>query len=412
MKILHVIPSFAPAWRFGGPIHALYELTREQVRQGHRVTVFTTDVDVDGRLDVPLMRAVDMDGVEVWYFPIRTPWRLSFSPEMGRALRRRVAEFDIVHVHSVFSWPPTVAAFWALRKRVPYIVRPAGSLDPICIAKAYDTPLESMRSRAKKWVYFRTFARIELDRASAIHFTTEAERDAARALGLRAPTIVVPLGAKVDPETEAESGSSLCEHLRAANGRKLVLYLSRLDPIKGLELLIAAMGSLARRRDDIALAIAGGGPEAYRRKLEDLVREQGIEARTSFLGPVFGAAKWQLMREAKVFVLPSRHENFGVAVAEAMASGLPVVVSNEVNIHREISRAGAGIVTGFSPDEIAAAIERICDDSALARQMGERGRELVRDQFSWPQAVANLSRAYEQLIGVQPRPAITAPQQS
>ena len=396
VKILHVIPNFMPGWRWGGPIHAAVGLTREQVRQGHEVTVFTTNLDVEGLLDVPVKRPVDLDGVEVWYWPGRSR-RLAFSPDMSRALRARIAHFDIAHVHTIFSYPPTITALWAARLGVPYVIRPAGSLDPICLVKDYVPRLKAIPSRVKKWIYFRTLSRMVLDRASAIHFTTEAEKEAARGLALRAPAIVVPLGVEVDVEGSFEH-VGLPQLRGPVKQQKLVLYLSRLDPKKGLELLIIAMGKLARRRDDILLAIAGDGPEPYRRQLIRLVREQGIEARTTFLGAIFGHAKWQLMQQADVFVLPSRQENFGLAIAEAMACKLPVIISSQVNIHSEISRARAGIVIGASPAEIASAVEQICDDPALAREMGECGRRLVVRQFSWPEVVSKLSAAYTEIV--------------
>ena len=128
MRILHVIPSFAP--RYGGPIVAAVGLTRELARRGHDVTVATTNVDGPGELDVPLSRPVPMDGVDVWYFPIQRPRWYHFSAPMGRALRELVRRSDVVHIHSVFLWPTTVAAFWCRRLGVP-IRGTTGSLDPV-----------------------------------------------------------------------------------------------------------------------------------------------------------------------------------------------------------------------------------------------------------------------------------------
>src|SRR5215469_8610657 len=138
MQILHVIPNFAPAWRLGGPIHAAVELTQEQAQQGHQVTVITTNGDIDGVVDVPLKRPVAMGNVSVWYLPFLGSNRFAVSPAMSRVLREQVSRFEIVHIHTLFSWASTVGAFWAHRRRVPYIIRPAGELDPISLAKPYD----------------------------------------------------------------------------------------------------------------------------------------------------------------------------------------------------------------------------------------------------------------------------------
>ena len=136
MRILHVIPSFAP--RYGGPTTAAVGLTPELARRGHDVTVATTNVDGPGELDVPLGRPVPMDGVDVWYFPIQRPRWYHFSAPMGRALRDLVRRSDVVHIHYVFLWPTTAAAFWCRRYGVPYVVTPHGLLDAARVSKSYE----------------------------------------------------------------------------------------------------------------------------------------------------------------------------------------------------------------------------------------------------------------------------------
>jgi glycosyltransferase involved in cell wall biosynthesis len=398
VKVLHTIPTFAPALRWGGPILALVGLAQEQARQGHQVTVLTTDLDVDGRLDVPLCQPVTMDGVEVWYCRAAMAGHLDFSSFTSRFLRERIHTFDIVHVHSVFSWTPTITAFWALRRDVPYILRPAGALGSICLAKSYEKPLKSSISRAKKRVYFKTLARMVLERASALHFCTEQEKQEASTLGLRAPQVVVPLGVSLAPGDIKESDPGLRERFSVLRNRPIVLYLSRLDPIKGLDLLIEALGSLAKRGYEFGFVVAGDGPEAYRRQVVSFIDRHGIAPFTFFLGPIFGDVKQEILREADLFALTSYHENFGIAVLEAMNAGLPVVISNNVAIHREITRAGAGLSTGLIQDEIASALKQLLDSNALRNQMGSRGRELVAERFAWPRAVQALSEVYQQVI--------------
>ena len=165
MRILHVIPSFAP--RYGGPIVAAAGLTRELARRGHDVTVATTNVDGPGELDVPLDRPVPMDGVDVWYFPIQRPRWYHFSAPMGRTLSRLVRESDVVHIHSIFLWPTTIAAFWCRRLGVPYVVHVAGSLDPVSLAKRYEGLRASAASRTKKWIYLNTLGRRDLGGAAS-----------------------------------------------------------------------------------------------------------------------------------------------------------------------------------------------------------------------------------------------------
>src|SRR5215510_2500129 len=194
MRILHVIPSFAPAWYHGGPIYAAFGLTRALVQQGHNVTVMTTNINGPGVLDVPLGQPVLMDGVEVWYFPLQWPRAWCFSRQLGFALRQQVSAFDLVHIHSVFLWPTSAAAFWCRRFKIPYLLRPAGALDPICITKAYERRWISLSSQAKKGIYLATLGKMDLRHAAALHFASQAEMEAAQFLRLNCPKFVVPTG--------------------------------------------------------------------------------------------------------------------------------------------------------------------------------------------------------------------------
>jgi glycosyltransferase involved in cell wall biosynthesis len=309
-----------------------------------------------------------------------------------------VSRFDVVHIHSIFNWPTTIAAYWARSKRVPYIIRPAGSLDPVSLAKSYEKTLISLKSRAKKWLYFQTLARTELDGAAAIHFTTEAERTAAAPLGLQAPRVVVPLGVTPMHELNESPGQMLRTRYRELQGRRIILFLSRLDPVKGLEVLISALGLLALQRDDFALVVAGGGPQRYREKLAGLARKNGIGTKTIFVGPVFGEAKWRILAESDIFALTSYHENFGLAVAEALAAGVPVVISEHVNLEVEVRKARAGFVVGFSRLDISTALNTLLNDSELRHDMGNRGRALAAQCFAWPNVVERLTNTYLQIV--------------
>jgi glycosyltransferase involved in cell wall biosynthesis len=398
MKILHVIPTFAPAWSYGGPIYAALGLTRELAKQGQKVSVITTNVDGPGILNVPLGRPVSIDGVEVWYFPVEYPRWWYFSRELGNALKRTVKNFDLVHVHSMFLWPTAVAAFWCRKHHVPYIIRPAGSLDPICLTKPYERWWVSSTSRAKKQLYLKTLGRMDLQHASALHFTSQAELEAARPLKLRPPGFVVPLGVDLEQIEVKEKSTPFRERYPQLEGKKIVLFLSRLDPIKGLDLLIPALGSLSERRKDFAFVVAGNGTPAYKDELDMLINRHKLEERTIFLGFVEGSAKWSLLREADLFVLPSYHENFGVAVVDAMTAGIPVAISNQVSIHQEVAQAGAGIVTHLDSNAIAGALEQLLDDSDLRREMGEKGTRLVRAKFTWSRVAKEMIEAYHSTV--------------
>jgi glycosyltransferase involved in cell wall biosynthesis len=399
MRILHVLPGFAPALRWGGPIHAAIEMTQEQARQGHAVTVFTTNSDVYETIDVPINRPIMVNGVQVYYWAVTRPTPVTFSVSLGYALQHSVSRFDILHLHMIFTWPTSVAAYWARRRKIPYIIRPAGSLDPIALTKSYERRLRATKSRIKKWLYFRTLGLAELNNAAALHFTTEIERDTARALGIRAPSIVIPLGVPSISVKDCSPSTVLSETCPAFRGKTILLFLSRLDPVKGLDILLLALGQLAREREDFALVVAGEGSEQYKNEMVALADKCGIARHVCFYGSVFDTAKWQILSEADIFVLTSYHENFGLAVAEALTAGLPVVISKNVNIADEVRAARAGIVVDCCPNNVRNALETLLDSAQLRREMGGRGRFLAAKRFAWPNIVRTLNDAYVAAIG-------------
>jgi glycosyltransferase involved in cell wall biosynthesis len=219
--------------------------------------------------------------------------------------------------------------------------------------------------------------------------------DAAGYLKLTAPGIVIPMGVELGEIQAKRESPRLRDRYSQLRGKKVVLYLSRLDPKKGLDVLIAALGYLAKRRNDFALVIAGSGTVAYEAEVSSLIEKCGLLDRAVFCGFVQGLDRWALFHEADMFVLPSFKENFGLAIVEAMAAGVPVVISNEVNIHREVSEAGAGLVTDPEPRQVAAAVEQLLANDDARNEMGKKGAMLVSTHFTWEKAARELVQAYE-----------------
>jgi len=397
LKILHVVPSVAPAWRYGGPVVAAYGMTRALVRRGHDVTVFTTNIDGDGYLNVPTGEPVDMDGVQTTYFPVQRPRWYYYSQPMGVALRERVRDFDLVHTHSIFLWPTTTAAKRAREADVPYVVRPAGMLQADHLSKSYGSGLSTLVSRAKKQLYMATFGKSDIGGASAVHFTS-ADEVATSILDVSRPvSFLAPLGVDLPSDDLAPARQSLRNRYREIGDRKIILFLSRLDPVKGLDALLDAVSSLSHR-DDWILGIAGGGTAEYESELAGIAEVLGLSKRVIFLGMVTGDAKWQLLREADIFVLPSYQDSFGIAAVEAMAAGVPVVVSSGVGIHQSVEEAGAGLVTAPESAALATAIGRLLDNDELRAKMGAEGKWLAEQRFSWDAVISQTETMYEEVL--------------
>jgi glycosyltransferase involved in cell wall biosynthesis len=381
MRILHVIGGVAP--RYGGPSAALPALCRAVMDRGHHVEVFTTDIDGPGRLPLPTGRPILWHGVSTTVFPVRRPRAYALAPALGLALRR-VDEFDVVHIHSLYRFHTLAATFWCRRRGVPYVLRPHGSLNPYHRATR----------RTQKAVYELLVERRNLDRAAAIHCTSQAEADAVMALGVRAPVAVVPLPVEVSryawrtgPHLQARSGGP------ALHGRRLVTFLGRITPKKGADVLVDALARIAPDFPDVVLAIAGpdGG---HLGEVLARVQAHGLTERVHVLGLVTGDEKVALLQASTVVALPSLDENFALSVAEALAAGTPVVVSPGVALHREIAAAGAGLVAPRAAESVARALARLLSEPALAARCSANGRALAARLFAPEQVGEQLEALY------------------
>jgi glycosyltransferase involved in cell wall biosynthesis len=369
VRLLHVVPTYLPATRYGGPIYAVHGLCRALAARGHDVDVFTTNVDGDRESDVAVGVPVDLDGVSVHYFR-STFRRLYVSPAMRAALAASMAGYDAVHLHSVFLWPTYAAARAAARDGVPYIISPRGMLVSELIAR---------KSRVAKKLWIRAVERQTFANAAAVHFTAQVEWDDARRIAIPLPDpIVVPNGIDLPP---ADSTPRLADTL---------LFLGRINWKKGLDFLLDAVKDVP----GVKVVIAGNDDEGLTPKLRAQAERNGIADRIDFRGPVSGATKEELLRTSTALVLPSLSENFGNVVLEAMAVAMPVIVTPEVGLAADVDAAGAGIVTSNLPEPLAAAIRRLLSDSDARAAMGRRGRELVQSRFTWDRVAAEMERHY------------------
>ena len=296
----------------------------------------------------------------------------------------------MVHIHALFSFATTAAAWAARRAGVPYIVRPLGSL------ASYG--LRERRQRLKRL----SMALVEgpiLRAAAAVHFTSRAELEEAQAIGVPMRGVVIPLGVDVDDGPPAPP----LQHAALA-GRRVILFLSRLDPMKNLEAVIDAVAASPMLRGSCALVIAGTGDAGYVAKLKRRAAAAGISEHTLWLGHVEGAQKRAAFAAADVFVLPSFMENFGIAAVEALLAGVPCVLGEEVAIAAAIQQAGAGITVRSEAPEVARALEHVLGSGrAVTRTMGLCAKQLAQAQFSTACMAQRLIALYEEVLGL-PRP--------
>jgi glycosyltransferase involved in cell wall biosynthesis len=386
LKILHVIPSVAP--RYGGPSQAVVEMCRALGGLGIEVMIATTDADGPTRLPVSSGSMTLYAGVPTIFFHRQWSEAFKYSHGLATWLRQHVREFDVVHIHAVFSHASLSAAGACRQAGVPYIVRPLGTLDPWSVGQ------KALRKR----LFWHVGVKRMLLSAAAIHYTAaEEQRLAESSLGL-SHGVVVPLGVPDDLFAEADTGPS---PLVAPFGSgPYVLSLSRLHPKKGLDLLIPAFLELMRdtRFSAWRLVVAGDGDAAYRASLDQLVRSHGGEDRVDFPGWLQGAAKADALRGAALFALTSYQENFGISVVEAMACGRAVLISQQVNLAPEIEAAGAGWVVPLEPSQIGCALEAALANPEERSLRGARGRALAQREFAWPRVAEQLSILYKSIV--------------
>lgn len=359
----------------------MHGLCRALVEIGHKVSVFTTNVDGPHDTAVPLGQPVDLDGVQVWYFSSKRLRRLYWAPVLMHALREHITQFDIVHLHSVFLWPTWAAARAARKAGVPYLIAPRGMLVRDLIRR---------KSRWLKCAWIALIERCNIERAAGIHVTAPLEQQEIEKFGFNLPPFFyVPNGIdEVDAAALEGAKSDMVPDM------PYVLFLSRINWKKGLDRLVKAWALVP----DMQLVIAGNDEENYRAEIEGLAQTAGVAERIHFVGPVHGNDKRLLYRHAELFVLPSYSENFGIVVLEAMAMGCPVLVTPEVGLAAVVAEVGCGRVVDGETGALAATINSLLSDRDLRKAMGSRGRETARNRFLWGSVVRQMEDVYRQVL--------------
>lgn len=367
MRLLHVLSSVDPGG--GGPLEGIRERGLRLEELGHRVELAT--------LDDPAERFVAEFPLTVHALgPPRTRYR--YSPKLLPWLREHAGGFDAVVVNGLWQYH-SFAAWRALtRLRQPYFVFTHGMLDP-WFKRTY--PVKHL----KKWLYWPWGDYRVLRDAQAVLFTSEEERRQARdSFWLyHAEERVVAYGTSPPPEASQALREGFLATYPALRGQRLILFIGRIHEKKGCDLLIEAFAQAARGDASLHLVMAGPDQSGWTTELRALAGRLGVMDRISWTGLLRGDLKWGAFHSAEVFALPSHQENFGIAVAEALGCGLPVLISDKVNIWREVHTQRAGLV---APDTLEGTCSLLNGWLGLTGQercdMSARARELFRRRFS------------------------------
>lgn len=396
MKVLHVIPSVAAVR--GGPSQAVIEMVRALRSQNIDAEIATTNDNGKELLDVPLYELTDQlqeyANVPIRFFPRFSPnihavREFAFSAALTSWLWQHITDYDLIHVHAIFSYASTIAMAIARIKGVPYINRPLGQLCEWSL----------QQSKLRKQIYLKVIEQSNLLQCKFLHFTAEQEKIEFTQLGLAIDNFVLPHGVHL-PDVIPNAQARFHQILQTPSHIPIILFMSRLHPKKGLEFLIPALGKL--KEHSFALAIAGSGEPDYVHQIKDLLELHGIGDRAHFLGFVKGETKYLYLQGADLFALTSHSENFGIAAIEALAAGTPVLITNGVAIAPMVQEQAIGYVTHLDVEAIVNTLQNFFQnfeqESMLQEHHRQRIKEIIAKNYSWQSISTQLATIYQNVI--------------
>ncbi|WP_407411814.1 glycosyltransferase [Methanobrevibacter sp.] len=383
MRILHVVPSFAPCFAHGGVVNASYQIAKKQVEDGHDVTVYTTD-SCNERLQFEDNYNVDVDGIKVFYFKnlsnnIKNKLTIDTPVSAISHIRRTIADFDIIQIHEHRHSLAIATHRYAKKNRIPYVLQAHGSVLPF------------FQKEKLKDIFDKLWGFDILHDASRVFALTEVEKEQYLKMGVAEDRIeIVPLGINLDEYANLpETGNFKSRHGIDAEDR-VILFLGRIHEIKGLDLLVNAFDKI--RNDNVKLAIVGGD-SGFKDTLDEMIEERDLQDRVIFPGVLTGRDKIEALVDCDVFVMPSRYESFTTSGLEAMACGKPLVLTRNNHIHTWV-KDNVGLVCDFDEEDLSNCIETLLDNGELCREFGETGRKLIEDKYDWDKVSKHIESIY------------------
>lgn len=386
LSVLHVTPVLAR--NAGGPGVFVVDAARALDAIGVRTKVIATDIagpmDANqGRAVLPEELVPGVEAIDAQLCRGRPPRRIGFSPGMAAAVLREARRFDVVHVHALYLFT-SLASYAAVRAvGTPYVLTAHGALSPVIRA----------RGVLQKRVADALWQRRMIEHANRLHVTSEAEALGAADVAPEVPRVVVPPGIRWAEFQRLRGGREFRQrHLQGFTG-PVVLFLGRLSWVKGVDVLIDAYAVARRSVPEARLVIAGPDQESLGTALRRRAEQQGIGRETVFTGLLLGDDYRAALAAADVWALASHSESFGIAAAEAMAAGLPTVVSDRVPLAVDIEAAAAGMVAPVDADAFGAAIARLLGDAALRAELSVTARKFAQ-RYDWKHVAEQLAAAY------------------
>jgi glycosyltransferase involved in cell wall biosynthesis len=360
MKILFVVPYYKPAYIYGGPVVVISLLAENLILLGHQVTIYTTNANGSHDIVGDINKEIVVDGVKVIYFKRRAKNNTFAAPKLWSHLAKTVGDFDVVHIHTWWNFVALGAALVCMNKKIKPIISPHGMLS--------DYILYKNNAGAKKWLHKLIGKKLLTN--SWLHVSTPMEWDESK---------------KIIPDWQGRVISNLIklsdkEYTRVSNEVFSIGFLSRVDPKKGLDILIKALGKINR---PYRLFVAGSGEPEYIDELKDISAECGNYDKITWVGWKSGEDKFEFLSTMDLFALTSHSENFAIVVIESLSVGTPVLVSDQVGLFKYVRDTDFGWVTTMDIDKVAAFLDEIMDDTMKTDKINKQAPGSIKQQYNY-----------------------------
>jgi len=381
MKILFVIPALGSV--YGGPSQCVLDLAQALGRQGVDLDIVTTTANGPDRLNVPTQTWIQEKFYRIQYFSYWNFIDYKFSWSLSRWLFQNISNYDLVHTHTIFCYP-TLPAYWVCQlHQIPYIMTPHGMLEPWALAyKSW-----------KKTPYFKSIEKPALQRASAIQMLASTEASNVKQLGLKSPLVIIPNGIYPEDFQDLPSSEIFYQQFPETRHKKLILFLGRIDPKKGLDLLAIAFEKIHDQFPEAHLVLAGPDNIDFSPTVKGYFSEANCLEAVTFTGMLTGSLKYAVLAAADIYVAPSYSEGFSVSVLEGMASGLPCVITTGCNFP-EAGMEKAALEIDIDAQQLTDALLWCLINPEEAQQMGDHARKFIFNNYTWEGIAKKMEKIY------------------
>lgn len=390
MKILVVASYYKPAYIYGGPSKSVPILCEAISRSGHEVVVFTTNANGKNNFTDIKPGIVFSNDAKIHYFnrPSYSPRRFFYSPQLGNACHDEIMYFDIVYIIGTWTYPLIPAAINSNKYNIPYIISPHGSYMDWAINRKW----------FKKFIYLNLIERTLINKGKYIHCTSHQEMIQTQNLGFKIPHVTIPNPIEINRFRKLPKRGKLRESLVIPDEAPVTLFVGRLHTEKRVDFMIKCFNKVLKDVKNAHLVIVGYDEDGTEDLCKNLVKELCLQENVHFTGMLKGDELLQAYTDLDLSVLFSFRENFGMGIAEAMASGLPVIIGKEVGISNFIGNEQVGIVVDVNSVELIDSWKELCTSPNIRKNIGENARSFVQKNFSDEIIAKQICSLFDQAI--------------